>query len=71
MLVRHDFECRACEHRINDLMLDHDEPGPTVCEKCGGEVRKVFDGGSDRRGGHFTLTGEGFHNTDYSGPTSR
>jgi putative FmdB family regulatory protein len=37
----YEYECKACkrtfeaQHRIND-------PAPTTCEECGGELRRIF-----------------------------
>jgi len=53
----YDYQCRKCGH-ITEVIHSMLEDGPTACERCGGELRRVF---------HPTgiiFKGGGFYKTD-------
>jgi putative FmdB family regulatory protein len=63
----YDYQCRSCGV-ITEVVHSMLEDGPTVCERCGGQLRRVF---------HPTgiiFKGGGFYKTDSrsssSGPVS-
>lgn len=37
----YDYECRNCGHRV-EVLHGVNDSGPTACERCGGQVRKLF-----------------------------
>ena len=53
----YEYKCRACGHRFEAVQSFSDEP-LKECEKCGGELGKVF--GSIG----ITFKGSGFYRTD-------
>lgn len=58
----YDYQCRNCGH-ITEVIHSMLEDGPSACERCGGELRRVF---------HPTgiiFKGGGFYKTD-SRPSS-
>jgi putative FmdB family regulatory protein len=53
----YDYQCRKCGH-ITEVIHSMLEDGPSACERCGGELRRVF---------HPTgiiFRGSGFYKTD-------
>jgi putative FmdB family regulatory protein len=53
----YDYQCRSCG-TITEVVHSMFEDGPTTCERCGGELRRVF---------HPTgiiFKGGGFYKTD-------
>lgn len=53
----YDYECRSCGS-ITEVIHSMLEDGPSVCERCGGELRRVL---------HATgiiFKGKGFYKTD-------
>jgi putative FmdB family regulatory protein len=53
----YDYQCRSCGF-ITEVVHSMLEDGPTTCERCGGELRRVF---------HPTgiiFKGGGFYKTD-------
>lgn len=53
----YDYQCRNCGH-ITEVIHSMLEDGPSACERCGGELRRVF---------HPTgiiFKGGGFYKTD-------
>jgi putative FmdB family regulatory protein len=60
----YDYQCRSCG-TITEVVHSMFEDGPTTCERCGGELRRVF---------HPTgiiFKGGGFYKTDSrSAPSS-
>jgi putative FmdB family regulatory protein len=53
----YDYQCRTCGH-ITEVIHSMLEDGPSACERCGGELRRVF---------HPTgiiFRGSGFYKTD-------
>jgi putative FmdB family regulatory protein len=53
----YDYQCRSCGN-ITEVIHSMLEEGPTTCERCGGELRRVF---------HPTgiiFKGRGFYTTD-------
>jgi putative FmdB family regulatory protein len=53
----YDYQCRRCGH-ITEVIHSMLEEGPSACERCGGELRRVF---------HPTgiiFKGGGFYKTD-------
>ncbi len=53
----HEYECKNCKTTTEVLQSIHDKP-LEKCEKCGGEIQKVFSKMT------FHLYGPGFHATD-------
>ena len=53
----YEYKCRACGHRFDAVQSFSDEP-LKECQKCGGELGKVF--GSIG----ITFKGSGFYRTD-------
>ena len=37
----YDYECRNCGHKV-EVLHGVNDPGPTACERCGGQMRKLF-----------------------------
>ena len=37
----YDYECRNCGHKV-EVLHGVNDPGPTSCESCGGNMRKLF-----------------------------
>ena len=59
----YDYQCRSCG-LIGEVVHSMFEEGPTSCERCGGELRRVF---------HPTgiiFKGGGFYKTDSRSPSS-
>jgi putative FmdB family regulatory protein len=59
----YDYQCRSCG-TITEVIHSMLEEGPTACERCGGELRRVF---------HPTgiiFKGGGFYKTDSRSPSS-
>ncbi|MEP6470161.1 MAG: FmdB family zinc ribbon protein [Chloroflexota bacterium] len=53
----YDYQCRSCGHTI-ELIHSMAEDGPSACERCGGELRRVlFPAG-------IIFKGSGFYKTD-------
>ena len=53
----YDYQCRSCGHTI-EVIHSMTEEGPTTCERCGGELRRVlFPTG-------IIFKGSGFYQTD-------
>jgi len=53
----YDYQCRSCG-TVTEVIHSMLEDGPTVCERCGGELRRVM---------HATgiiFRGSGFYKTD-------
>ena len=55
----YEYACRSCEERIEVVQSFSDE-ALTVCEACGGELRKVFSAAG------LIFKGSGWHIKDYS-----
>ncbi len=56
-MPRYEYACRSCQHNFEVVQSFTDDP-LTVCERCGGELRKVF--GSIG----ITFKGSGFYRND-------
>ena len=59
----YDYQCRSCGF-ITEVVHSMFEEGPTTCERCGGQLRRVF---------HPTgiiFKGGGFYKTDSRAPSS-
>jgi len=54
----YEYECRKCR-RVFEIRQRISEPALTVCEVCGGEVRRLLSAAP------FILKGEGWYVTDY------
>ena len=53
----YDYQCRSCGHTI-EVIHSMLEEGPTTCERCGGQLRRVlFPAG-------IIFKGSGFYKTD-------
>jgi putative FmdB family regulatory protein len=53
----YDYQCRSCGHTI-EVIHSMTEEGPSACERCGGELRRVlFPAG-------IIFKGSGFYKTD-------
>jgi len=59
----YEYECNACHQRVEAVQKFADAP-LTVCESCGGELRKVFSGVG------IVFKGSGFYKTDSRGTSS-
>ncbi len=53
-----DFMCNECDD-VNEVLILKDDREPTKCEKCGGELRKLF--GTPK----FIFKGSGFCAVDH------
>ena len=53
----YDYQCRSCG-RIIEVIHAMSEDGPTACEVCGGELRKVIHPSG------IIFKGSGFYKTD-------
>jgi putative FmdB family regulatory protein len=58
----YEYECKKCNHGFERFQSMHDEP-VKVCPKCGGEVRRLINGGAG-----VIYKGSGFYSTDKSAP---
>jgi putative FmdB family regulatory protein len=53
MMPTYEYECQACQRRLEVVQRFADAP-LTTCEECGGELRKVFSAvGIVFKGGGF------------------
>ncbi len=59
----YEYECQSCHQRVEAVQKFSDAP-LTVCEFCGGPLRKVFSGVG------IVFKGSGFYKTDSRGSTS-
>ena len=55
----YEYLCRACGERLEVVQSFSDDP-LTVCEACGGELRKVFSAAG------LIFKGSGWHVKDYA-----
>jgi putative FmdB family regulatory protein len=53
----YEYECQSCHQRVEAVQKFSDTP-LSVCENCGGELRKVFSGVG------IVFKGSGFYKTD-------
>ena len=53
----YDYQCRQCGHTI-EVIHSMQESGPERCERCGGELRRVFFPAG------IIFKGSGFYKTD-------
>lgn len=60
----YEFKCTnsACNN-IEEHLLRHSDPFPTICEKCASPIEKLVSQTS------FALKGSGWYVTDYKGNT--
>jgi putative FmdB family regulatory protein len=56
----YEYECQACHRRVEAVQRFTD-PALTLCEHCGGELRKVFSAVG------VVFKGSGFYKTDSRG----
>ncbi|MDR3355829.1 MAG: hypothetical protein LBO04_01415 [Spirochaetaceae bacterium] len=56
------YECKKCAHSFELFQNMSDEP-VKVCPKCGGEVRRLINGGAG-----IIYKGAGFYSTDKAAP---
>lgn len=54
----YEYECDAC-HRVFEIRQRISEPALSVCDQCGGSVRRLIGPAN------FILKGEGWYVTDY------
>jgi putative FmdB family regulatory protein len=59
----YEYECQNCHQRVEAVQKFSDVP-LSVCESCGGELRKVFSGVG------IVFKGSGFYKTDSRGSSS-
>jgi putative FmdB family regulatory protein len=59
----YEYECQSCHQRVEAVQKFSDAP-LSVCEACGGELRKVFSGVG------IVFKGSGFYKTDSRGKSS-
>ncbi len=53
----YDYQCRSCGHTI-EVIHSMTEEGPSTCERCGGELRRVLYPTG------IIFKGSGFYKTD-------
>ena len=53
----YDYQCRECGHTI-EVIHSMQESGPEACDRCGGELRRVFFPTG------IIFKGSGFYKTD-------
>lgn len=53
----YDYQCRSCGS-VTEVIHSMTEEGPTVCERCGGELRRVLYPAG------IIFKGSGFYRTD-------
>ena len=53
----YDYQCRQCGHTV-EVIHSMQESGPARCERCGGELRRVFFPAG------IIFKGSGFYKTD-------
>lgn len=53
----YDYQCRSCGHII-EVVHPMSEEGPTACEVCGGELRRILHPAG------IIFKGSGFYKTD-------
>ena len=56
----YEYECQACHQRV-EVVQRFTDPALTLCEHCGGELRKVFSAVG------VVFKGSGFYKTDSRG----
>lgn len=54
----YEFRCESCGHETETILLFSD-PLPTICEKCGGPLKKLLSAPA------VQFKGSGFYLTDY------
>jgi len=59
----YEYECQSCHQRVEAVQKFSDAP-LSVCEACGGELRKIFSGVG------IVFKGSGFYKTDSRGSSS-
>jgi putative FmdB family regulatory protein len=59
----YEYECQNCHQRVEAVQKFSDAP-LTICDACGGELRKVFSGVG------IVFKGSGFYKTDSRGSSS-
>jgi putative FmdB family regulatory protein len=59
----YEYECQSCHLRVEAVQKFSDAP-LSVCDSCGGPLRKVFSGVG------IVFKGSGFYKTDSRGSTS-
>jgi putative FmdB family regulatory protein len=59
----YDYQCRTCGS-VTEVIHSMLEDGPSVCERCGGELRRVFYPTG------IIFKGSGFYRTDSRSSTS-
>jgi putative FmdB family regulatory protein len=59
----YDYQCRACGS-MTEVIHSMLEDGPTVCERCGGDLRRVIYPSG------IIFKGSGFYRTDSRASTS-
>jgi putative FmdB family regulatory protein len=57
----YEYECKSCGHTFDVLQSMNDAP-LKICPKCGGDVRRLINGGSG-----IIFKGSGFYVTDKKG----
>lgn len=55
----YEYECTACMRRM-ERMQKLSDPPPTVCEHCGGTLRRIFSPSA------LVFKGSGWYVTDYA-----
>ena len=59
----YDYQCRSCGN-VTEVIHSMVEDGPTICERCGGELRRVLYPSG------IIFKGSGFYRTDSRAGTS-
>lgn len=59
----YEYECQACHERVEAVQKFAD-PALTTCERCGGELRKIFSAVG------IVFKGSGFYKNDSRGTST-
>ena len=59
----YEYRCKTCAHQF-DIVQSFSDDALTICDECGGELRKVFGSVG------ISFKGNGFYKNDSRGKTS-
>jgi len=60
----YEYQCTKCNERL-EVIQKFSDPPISVCEKCGGDVRKLMSAPA------IQFKGSGFYKTDYASSSSK
>jgi putative FmdB family regulatory protein len=55
----YEYQCQACEERL-EIIQSFSDPPPTTCPECGGDLKKLLSAPA------FQFKGSGWYVTDYA-----